>query len=208
MKSRRGRCSIISLSSLMPTRRVSVSMPGERKTRREHIAHLLSYLEKRTATAPDRRAAILSAIETAAATDTIERIGFAGRVIARRRAKAALISNLSVEKLQSLDDLLTVDPEIRQTRFHWLRSAPDAPGAANMVALTERITFIRALDIDPRLQARIHSGRWEQMIREGDVTPHGLPPTLTPVADARRSSHRSSRSARSLPTAQSPCSSS
>ena len=77
--------------------------------------------------------------------DTIERIGFAGRVIARRRAEAALISGLSAEKLQSLDDLLTVDPEIRQTRFHWLRSAPDAPGATNLVTLTDRIAFIRAL---------------------------------------------------------------
>jgi TnpA family transposase len=108
------------------------------------------------------------------APDTIERIGFAGRVIARRRAEAALISGLSAEKLQSLDDLLTVDPEIRQTRFHWLRSAPDAPGATNLVTLTDRIAFIRALDIDPRLQARIHSGRWEQMVREGDVTPAWL----------------------------------
>ena len=168
------------------------------ETRREHIAHLLSYFGKRTATAQDRRAALLSAVETATATDkghsiaqaivttlrerkvllpapdTIERIGFAGRVIARRRAEAALISGLSAEKLQSLDDLLTVDPEIRQTRFHWLRSAPDAPGATNLVTLTDRIAFIRALDIDPRLQARIHSGRWEQMVREGDVTPAWL----------------------------------
>ena len=83
------------------------------ETRREHIAHLLSYFGKRTATAQDRRAALLSAVETATATDkghsiaqaivttlrerkvllpapdTIERIGFAGRVIARRRVASA-----------------------------------------------------------------------------------------------------------------------
>jgi hypothetical protein len=43
-----------------------------------------------------------------------------------------------------------------------------------MVAMMERRSFVRALDIDPRLQGRIHSGRWDQMIREGDVTPAWL----------------------------------
>jgi len=167
-------------------------------TRLEHVSHLLAYLGMRTAAVPDRRAALMSAIETAATTDkgssiakaivttmrernvvlptpdTIERIGLAARAIARRRAEAALISGFSPEHLQSLDDLLKVDPAIAQTRFHWLRSAPDAPGAGNLVAMMERLSFIRALDIDPRLQGRIHSGRWDQMIREGDVTPAWL----------------------------------
>ncbi|GLS41998.1 hypothetical protein GCM10010869_75960 [Mesorhizobium tianshanense] len=40
------------------------------------------------------------------------------------------------------------DPTIGQTRFHWLRSAPDAPGASNLVGLTERIAFLRKLEID------------------------------------------------------------
>jgi hypothetical protein len=38
---------------------------------------------------------------------------------------------------------LEVDPAIGQTRFHWLRSAPEAPGASNLVGLTERIAFLR-----------------------------------------------------------------
>lgn len=168
------------------------------ETRRDHIIHLLGYLELRSATAQDRRAALLSAIEAAATTDkgisiasaiiatlrerrvllpavdTIERIGLAARAIARRRAETALIADLSPEHRQGLDDLLKVDAAIGQTRFHWLRSAPDAPGAANLVGLTERIAFLRTLAIDPRLQARIPSGRWDQMIREGDVTPAWL----------------------------------
>lgn len=168
------------------------------ETRREHIAHLLSYLGKQTATAQDRKAALRSAIEAASETDkgmpiahaiiaalrdrnvllpapdTIERLGLAARAIARRRAEAALISDLTPENLQTLDELLKVDPDIRQTRFHWLRSAPEAPGAWNLVGLTERISFLRTLDIDPRLQARVPSGRWDQMIREGDVTPAWL----------------------------------
>ena len=108
------------------------------------------------------------------APDTIERLGLAARSIARRRAEAALISDLSSERLQMIDGLLNVDPVIGQTRFHWLRSAAEAPGAANLVGLMDRIGFLRALGIDPRLQARIPSGRWEQMIQESDVTPAWL----------------------------------
>jgi len=168
------------------------------ETRREHIAHLLTYLAKRSATAQDRRAAMRSAITAASesdkgrsiadsivttlrdrhvllpAPDTIERLGLAARAIARRRAEATLISDLSPEKLQMLDELLKIDPAIGQTRFHWLRSAAEAPGVTNLVALTDSIAFQRTLGIDPRLQARIPSGRWEQMIRESDVTPAWL----------------------------------
>lgn len=168
------------------------------ETRRDHIAHLLGYLEMRSPTADDRRAALMAAIDAASTTDKgavivkaiiatfrerrallpavnmIERMGLAARAVARRRAEHALISDLDPEKLETLDALLNVDPVIGQTRFHWLRSAPDAPGAGNLVGLTERIAFLRSLGIDPRLQARIPSGRWEQMIREGDATPAWL----------------------------------
>lgn len=62
-------------------------------------------------------------------------MGLAARAIARRRAEAALIVDLDQQKLQTLDGLLEVDPAIGQTRFHWLRSAPEAPGALNLVGL-------------------------------------------------------------------------
>ncbi|MBP0661401.1 hypothetical protein J8J07_21015, partial [Mycobacterium tuberculosis] len=78
----------------------------------------------------------------------MERMGLAARAIARRRAERALISDLDSEKLETLDALLGVDPAIGQTRYHWLRSAPDAPGAGNLVGLTERIAFVRSLGID------------------------------------------------------------
>ena len=168
------------------------------ETRRDHIAHLLGYLEMGTPTVIDRRTALLAAIEAAATTDKgmviakaiiascqerqvllpavnmIERMGLAARAIARRRAEQALITDMAEEKLKTLDALLKVDPVIGQTRFHWLRSAPDAPGATNLVGITERIAFLRSLEIDPRLQTRIPSGRWEQMVREGDATPAWL----------------------------------
>ncbi len=168
------------------------------ETRREHIGHLQRYLELRSATAEDRRAALRAGIEAASQTDKglpiakaiiatfrercvllpvvnmIERMGLAARSIARRRAEGVLIADLSDKKLETLDSLLDVDPAIRQTRFNWLRSAPDAPGAGNLIGMTERIAFLRHLEIDPQLQLRIPAGRWDQMIREGDATPAWL----------------------------------
>ncbi|QCL98062.1 Tn3 family transposase [Agrobacterium tumefaciens] len=168
------------------------------QTRFEHSRFLTDYLGLHVANRDDRRAALLAATEAGASGDkglpiatavigafrerrallpsqhSIEKIGIAGRAIARRRAETTLISDLDSEKLQTLDGLLAVDPAIGQTRFHWLRSAPDAPGAMNLVGLTERIAFLRTLGIDPRLQARIPSGRWDQMVREGDATPAWL----------------------------------
>ncbi len=168
------------------------------ETRMNHVARLLRYLEMRAATTEDRRAALLAAIEAATVTDKgatiataiittfrerrvllpaanmIERMGLAARAIARRQAEAALITDLDPETLGTLDGLLAVDPAIGQTRYHWLRSAPEAPGAGNLVGLTERIAFLRMLGIDPRLQTRVPSGRWDQMIREGDATPAWL----------------------------------
>ena len=97
------------------------------ETRMNHVARLLSYLEMRSPTGEDRRAALLAAIETASTTDKgalianaiivtyrerrvllpvaimIERMGLAARAIARRRAEAALISDLDPDKLETLD---------------------------------------------------------------------------------------------------------
>jgi hypothetical protein len=101
----------------------------------------------------------------------LEKIGLAGRAIARKRAEAALLDGLSVDQLESLDALLTVDPDIQQTRLTWLRSAPDAPSADNLVSLLDRLTFVRSVAIDPQRQARMHPKRWNQIVREGDVTP-------------------------------------
>ncbi len=104
------------------------------ETRRDHAARLMIYLDTKSATGEDRRAALLAAIEAATisddsvgiaktiaasfrecasllpVTETIERIGLAGRSIARRRAERALIEEISADTLQSLDKLLEVDP--------------------------------------------------------------------------------------------------
>ena len=168
------------------------------QTRFEHSRFLTEHLSLHIANKNDRRAALLAAIDAAAAGHkgypivtavisafrqrgallpsqaAIETIGLAGRAIARRRAEITLLEDIAAEKLEALDALLHVDPAIGQTRFYWLRSAPDAPGASNLIGLTERIAFLHTLEIDPQLQARISSGRWGQIIREGDATPAWL----------------------------------
>lgn len=168
------------------------------QTRFDHSRSLMAYFGLRTASRNDRRAALLAAIDAAANGDhglpiataviaefrkrnallpslhSIEKIGLGGRAIARRRAEKELIEGISPDRLASLDRLLEVDPALGQTRFHWLRSAPEASGASNLVGLTERIAFLLNLEIDAKLQARLPSGRWDQMIREGNATPAWL----------------------------------
>lgn len=168
------------------------------QTRFDHSRRVARYLGVRTAKRDDRRAALLAAINAAAATDdglpiatavvnefrrrnalllpdsALEKIGLAGRAIARKRAEAALLDGLSVDQLEGLDALLTVDSDIQQTRLTWLRSAPDAPSADNMISLLDRLTFVRSVAIDPQQQAQIHPKRWSQIVREGDVTPAWL----------------------------------
>jgi hypothetical protein len=104
----------------------------------------------------------------------LEKIGIAGRAIARQRAEAALLEGLSVHQLDSLDALLAVDPAIQQTRLSWLRAAPDAPGADNLIGLMERLAFIRSMAVEPQRRERIHPERWTQIVREGDAAPAWL----------------------------------
>jgi TnpA family transposase len=167
-------------------------------TRFDHSRRLAQYLGVRTATREDRRAALVAAINAAMATDqglpiatavvnafrergalllpvgALETIGIAGRAIARQRAEAALLEGLSADQLDSLDALLTVDPAIQQTRFSWLRIAPDAPGADNLIGLMDRLAFIRSMAVDSQLREQIHPERWAQIVREGDAAPAWL----------------------------------
>jgi TnpA family transposase len=168
------------------------------QTRFEHGRRIARYLDLHAVTRADRRAALLAAIEAAAAGDkglpiakattaafrqakailpalsVIERIGIAARAIARRRAEAALLSDLTPDLLAALDALLVVDPLIGQTRFSWLRTASQAPGVANLDALLARLAYVHGFGIAPARRALIHPDRLRQMIREGEITPSFL----------------------------------
>ena len=71
------------------------------------------------------------------------------------------------ERLETFEQLLMVDPAIRQTRFAWLRALPEAPGEKNLIATIERLSFVRSFGLDPQRRARIHPDRWAQLVREG-----------------------------------------
>ena len=172
---------------------------GRRDTnRREHAVEAQRHLGLHPPTREDRRAALTEALAAAVAsdkgmpigeaiiaafrerksvvpaTDTLDRIGRAARVVARRRMEAALLDGLTSERLSTLDGLLAVDPTIRQTRFAWLRALPEAPSEKNVLALLERLTFVRSFGLDPQRRGRIHPDRWAQLVREGAVTPSWL----------------------------------
>ena len=172
---------------------------GRRDTnRREHAVEAQRYLGLHPPVREDRRAALTEALAAASASDkgmpiaeaiiaafrarksvvpaidTLDRIGRAARVVARRRMEAALLDGLTSETLATLDGLLAVDPTIRQTRFAWLRALPEAPSEKNVLALIERLTFVRSFGLDPQRRGRIHPDRWAQLVREGAVTPSWL----------------------------------
>jgi len=168
------------------------------QTRREHIVEIQKYLSLRTATREDRRSALLAAIEAAAATDKgrtiaeaivknfhdrrallpstehMDRIGRAGRAIARKRAHRAILKECKPGQLAALDALLSFDPSIRKTRSGWLGEWSDSPGAANLSGLLDRLDFLRGLALDPACRESIHPERWKQIVREGEATPAWL----------------------------------
>jgi len=172
---------------------------GRRDTnRREHAVEAQRHLGLHAPVHKDRRAALTEALAAATASDkgmpiaeaivaafrerksvvpaidTLDRIGRAARVVARRRMEAALLDGFTSERLATLDGLLAVDPAIRQTRFAWLRALPEVPSEKNLLALIERLTFVRSFGLDPQRRGRIHPDRWAQLVREGAVTPSWL----------------------------------
>jgi TnpA family transposase len=178
---------------------------GRRDTnRREHAVEAQRHLGLHPPTREDRRAALGEALAAATAsdkgipiaeaiiaafrerksvlpaTDTLDRIGRAARVVARRRMEAALLDGFSSEELATFDGLLAVDPAIRQTRFAWLRAFPEAPSDKNLLALLDRLSFVRSFGLDPQRRGRIHPDRWSQLVREGAVTPSWLAEDFNP----------------------------
>lgn len=167
-------------------------------TRREHAAEAQRYLGLRSADRSDRRAALAAGISAAAATDkgrqiaealiaafrerhallpaadTLDRTGRAARAVARRRMERALLDDLDADQLTALDALLEVDPAIRLTRFAWLRSPPEAPSEKHLDGLIARLNFVRSFSFDAGRRDKIHPSRWNQLVREGDVTPSWL----------------------------------
>jgi TnpA family transposase len=99
----------------------------------------------------------------------LERIGLAARVRARRAVFQALASELTDADREKLDSLLTNDPELRQSRFTWLRDHPEAPAPSNMIELLDRVDYVRAVGIGANCARRIHPTRLGRLVDEGAI---------------------------------------
>jgi hypothetical protein len=65
--------------------------------------------------------------------------------------------------------LLAVDPELRRSRFAWLRDYSESPAPSNIVALLDRLEYARGFGIDPSRAGRIHAARLARLIDEGAI---------------------------------------
>src|ERR1700722_18627827 len=81
---------------------------------------------------------------------------------------------MSDTERNTLAGLLTVDPELRRSRFAWLRDYSASPAPSNIVALLDRLEYARGLGIDPARAGRIHTTRLARLIDEGAImtVPH------------------------------------
>jgi hypothetical protein len=69
----------------------------------------------------------------------------------------------------ALNALLTVDPELRRSRFAWLRDYSESPAPSNILELLSRLEYARALKIDPERAGRIHAARLGRLVDEGTI---------------------------------------
>jgi hypothetical protein len=75
----------------------------------------------------------------------LERIGLGLASVPRKHAFDALGEGSPEIDRQALEALLRLDPEIRRSRFAWLRDCPESPAPSNMLALLDRLDFVRDL---------------------------------------------------------------
>jgi hypothetical protein len=101
------------------------------------------------------------------APHVLERIGLDARARARRRAFEALVSGLTNAGKQGLESLLASDPDVRRSRYAWLRDCPESPAPSNMIELLDRLEYVRSLGIDADRVRRIHPNRLGRLVEEG-----------------------------------------
>jgi hypothetical protein len=68
-----------------------------------------------------------------------------------------------------LENLLTLDPTLRRSRFAWLRSHSESPAPTNLLALLDRLEYVRGLGIDAAHAKRIHPARLGRLLAEAAV---------------------------------------
>lgn len=163
------------------------------QTRRGHVIELQKYLGLRSFGLCDWRSSLRIGGNVAWATDrgepivlailahlrlsgvvipstmVLERIGLAARARARKKTFEVLAAGMPDAERNALLGLLTVDPELRRSRFAWLRDYSESPAPANIVSLLDRLDYVRAMGIDPTRAGRIHASRLARLTDEGAI---------------------------------------
>ena len=89
---------------------------------------------------------------------------------ARTRAEQvsyhALAEGLTETQLDALDTLLAPKPGTALSGMAWVRQAPQSPSARNILALVERVRFIRALGIERDRQRNIPKVAFDRLAAE------------------------------------------
>jgi hypothetical protein len=57
----------------------------------------------------------------------------------------ALAEGLTDGAREALENLLTIDPALRRSRFAWLRGYAESPAPTNLLALLDRLEYVRGL---------------------------------------------------------------
>ena len=163
------------------------------QTRREHAVELHAILTLRSFRLSDWRDCLRLGTDAAWATDrgepivqvilthlrsagvlipevaVLERIGLAARARARKKTFEVMVDGLTHTERAALDGMLVTDPALRRSRFAWLRDAPEAPAPTNMVALLDRLEWVRTVGIGPARARRIHPARLARLVEEGGI---------------------------------------
>ena len=82
---------------------------------------------------------------------------------AERVVYRALTNGLTDTQANALDTLLNQKPEAATSWMGWLRQPPQAPAARNILALIERLRFVRELGIDADRQRSVSVAAFERL---------------------------------------------
>ena len=82
-----------------------------------------------------------------------------------------MIVGLGAAQAARHDELLVNDPVLKRTRIAWLRDWAEAPTASNLMAILDRLTYLRAIRLDPKITEQVSEWRFRQLVREGAAAP-------------------------------------
>jgi hypothetical protein len=164
------------------------------ETRREHATEVVALLGLRNIRQSDYRTLILAAAHCAVETEQgepivraiiddlkarrvivpapalIERFALAGRARARQQSYRDLIRGLDEPTRQSLEALLTIQPDDDRTRHGWISEVPEGPRIKNLSGVIARLEILRGIGLQDDRRKVIHANRYGIIAREARTT--------------------------------------